>query len=174
MHNMALRLQPTALAKPLGLLKQMPLLEGMPGERTAAPPVLLKALALPHSPLALVRRPIALLRKHMPAQARARASGSGTQRRGRASAAMSASRTSIQRAATASEGRARSDHAIIVACGGSECRRRRYWPQRCNRYAALWTGAPRRAGLFSQPAIDHFVTPSQRAKPCFGKCSPSG
>src|SRR5262245_16156885 len=50
---------------PWGFSNKWPLLEGMPGEPTAAPPVLLKALALPHSPLALVRRPIALLRKHM-------------------------------------------------------------------------------------------------------------
>src|SRR5262249_4591173 len=99
MPNITLRLRPTALAQLLALLKQLPRLEGMPAEPTAALPVLLNPLALPP--------PVRRLLKHMPKEVLA--GGSGTRPRVRISAATSASRASIQRAATASGVRARSE-----------------------------------------------------------------
>jgi hypothetical protein len=105
MPNITLRLRPTALAQLLALLKQLPRLEGMPAKPTVALPVLLNPLALPP--------PVRRLLKHMPKEVlvpkEVLAGGSGTRPRVRISAATSASRTSIQRAATASGVRARSE-----------------------------------------------------------------
>jgi hypothetical protein len=85
------------------------------GGAAAARPLAARAQQpLPPTPLALVHRPIAFLLKHMPKQALAR--GSGTRPRVRISAATSALRTSMQRAAMASEGRARSERRHHNRC----------------------------------------------------------
>jgi hypothetical protein len=73
---MAPRLQPTALAQPMALLKPMLPLEDMPVEPTVALPVPLNRLAVISStPLALVLRPMTFLVKHMPVKALARGNG---------------------------------------------------------------------------------------------------
>ena len=104
MHNMALLLlQPIAPLQRIALLKHT--LKGIPGLPVDLP---VEPLAVvPPLPLALVRRPIAFLLKHTPLKALLRLSG--TRPRVRISAATSALRTSIQRAAMASEGPARSE-----------------------------------------------------------------
>jgi hypothetical protein len=103
MHNMALLLQPIAPLERIALLKHT--LKGIPDLPVDLP---VEPLAvLPPLPLALVRHPIAFLLKHTPLKALLRLSG--TRPRVRISAATSASRTSIQRAAMASEEPARSE-----------------------------------------------------------------
>jgi hypothetical protein len=89
-------------------------LHAIPVEPTVDLPVNPTPVVLPPTPLALVHRPIAFLLKHMPKQALAR--GSGTRPRVRISAATSALRTSMQRAAMASEGRARSERRHHNRC----------------------------------------------------------
>jgi hypothetical protein len=105
-----LLLQPIAPLQRITLLQGTALLKGITVELPVDLSVdrLLKPLAL-LSPtlLALVRRPMAFLLKHTPLKALVRFGG--TRPRGRKSVATSASRTSIQRAAMASEGRARSE-----------------------------------------------------------------
>ena len=103
MHNTALLLQPIAPLQRIALLKHT--LKGIPGLPVDLP---VEPLAVvPLLPLALVRRPIAFLLKHTPLKALLRLSG--TRPRVRISAATSALRTSIQRAAMASEEPARSE-----------------------------------------------------------------
>jgi len=104
MHNMALLLlQPIAPLQRIALLKHtLKGIHGLPVDLPVEPLAVVPPLLL-----APVRRPIAFLLKHTPLKALLRLSG--TRPQGRISAATSASRTSIQRAAMASEGRARSE-----------------------------------------------------------------
>jgi hypothetical protein len=123
---MALRLQPTALPQPMALLKRMRPLEDMPVEPTVALLVPLNRLALISSThLALVRRRMTFLVKHMPVKALAR--GNGTPLRARIGGATCASRTPIPCAVMVSKHRVRNERRSPLTpkprrCGAFLCR----------------------------------------------------
>src|SRR5262245_2506661 len=157
-----LLLQPIAPLQRITLLQGTALLKGiaveLPVDLSVDLPV--KPLApLPPTLLALVRRPIAFLRKHTPKEARRRVS-LGTRARVRISAATSASRTSIQRAATASEGPARSERRHH-----SRAFRQRVWQVPALAVSLAVRQEPRAERGFSlELPIDNHLTGIERAR----------